>query len=63
MTPEEIEELFRHKTAEWEQIPDPRERWRMILEFIDWADAQKPVPRNSIEGCLAAQRKFSERTK
>jgi len=40
---------------------DPAERWRMIEEMIDWADSQKPVPRNSKEGCLAAQRKWIER--
>jgi hypothetical protein len=60
MTPEEIEELFRRKTAEWEQIADPAERWQLLLDFLTWADAQQPVPRNSKEGCLAAQRKFME---
>ncbi|MGD0655559.1 MAG: hypothetical protein ABSA16_14550 [Thermoguttaceae bacterium] len=63
MTPEEIEELFRRKTAEWEQITDSAERWRLLQDFLTWADAQKPVPRNSKEGCLAAQRKLLERMK
>ena len=63
MTPEEIEELFHRKTAEWEQIEDPAERWRLSRDFLTWADAQKPVPRNSKEGCLAAQRRLLERMK
>jgi len=63
MTPEEIEELYRRKEAEWEQIGDRAERWRLLQDFIAWADAQKPVPRNSMEGCLAAQRRLLERMK
>ncbi|MGD0516239.1 MAG: hypothetical protein ABSA26_01775 [Thermoguttaceae bacterium] len=62
MTHEEFSELIRREEAKRDRIWDPAERWRMIEEMIDWADAQKSVPRNSKEGCLAAQRKLLGRT-
>jgi hypothetical protein len=58
MTHEEFSELIRREEAKRDRMWDPAERWRMIEEMIDWADSQKPVPRNSKEGCLAAQRKW-----
>jgi hypothetical protein len=57
----EFSELIRREEAKRNCMWDPAERWRMIEEMIDWADSQKPVPRNSKEGCLAAQRKWIER--
>jgi hypothetical protein len=60
---EEWTELLQSEEAKRIRMWDPVERWRMIQEMIDWADAQKPVPRNSKEGCLAAQRKWLERMK
>jgi hypothetical protein len=61
MTHEEFSELMRCEEAKRDRMWDPAERWRMFEEMIDWADSQKPVPRNSKEGCLAAQRKWLER--
>jgi hypothetical protein len=58
MTHEEFSELIRREEAKRDRMWDPAERWRMIEEMIDWADSQKSVPRNSKEGCLAAQRKW-----
>jgi hypothetical protein len=40
------------RDAHW----NPAERWRVIQETIDWADAQAPVPRNSKARCLELQR-------
>jgi hypothetical protein len=58
MTHEEFSELLRREEAKRNRLWDPLERWRMIQNLIDWADVQKTVPRNSKEGCLAAQRKL-----
>ena len=63
MNQEEWTELLHSEEAKRNRMWDPVERWRMIQETIDWADAQKPVPRNSKEGYLAAQRKSLERMK
>jgi hypothetical protein len=60
---EERTELLQSEEAKRDRMWDPAERWRMIQEMIDWADAQKPVPRNSKEGCPAAQRKWMEEMK
>jgi hypothetical protein len=32
------------------------ERWRIIQEAIAWAEAQAPVPHNSMARCLELQR-------
>jgi hypothetical protein len=61
MNHEEFAELLRREEAKRDRMWDPAERWEIIQEMIDWADAQKPVPRNSKEGCLAAQRRRLER--
>jgi hypothetical protein len=61
MTHEEFSESLRDEEAKRNRMWDPVERWRMIEEMIEWADQQRPVPRNSKEGCLAAQRKWLER--
>lgn len=63
MTHEEFSELLHREEAKRNRMWDPVEHWRTIQEMIDWADAQKPVPRNSKEGCLAAQRKWLEKMK
>jgi hypothetical protein len=61
MKQEEWTELLHREEAKRNRMWDPTERWQMIQEMIDWADAQKPVPRNSKEGCLSAQRKWLDR--
>ena len=61
MTHEEFSELLHREEAKRDRMWDPADRWRMIQEMIDWADAQQSVPRNSKEGCLAAQRRMLER--
>jgi hypothetical protein len=61
MTHEEFSELLSREEAKRNRVWDPAQRWQMIQKMIDWADAQRPVPRNSKEGCLAAQRKRLER--
>jgi len=34
---------------------DAREKWRLILEAIDWAERQVTVQRNTPQRCLAEQ--------
>ena len=63
MTHEEFSKLLRSEEEKRNRMWDPVERWQMIQEMIEWADAQKSVPRNSKEGCLAAQRKWLEKMK
>ncbi len=58
MTHEEFSELLRREEEKRNRMWDPAARWQMIEDLIAWADAQKPVPRNSKEGCLAAQQKW-----
>jgi hypothetical protein len=58
MNHEEFSKLLRSEEDKRNRMWDPAERRRMIQELIDWADAQKPVLRNSKEGCLNAQRKI-----
>jgi hypothetical protein len=57
---EEFAELLRSEEAKRDRMWDPAERREMLQELIAWADAQKPVPRNSKEGCLAAQRRLPD---
>ncbi len=63
MTHEEFSKLLHSEEEKRNRMWDPVERWQMIQEMIEWADAQKSVPRNSKEGCLAAQRKWLEKMK
>lgn len=50
------DELNRFEEQKRAAVLDPAERWRLLQEMITWADAQRPVPRNSRAGALAAQR-------
>ena len=34
------------------------DRWRLIQAAIDWADAQRPVPRNSPAACKEKERRI-----
>jgi hypothetical protein len=61
MNQEEWTKLLHDEETKRVRMCDPAERWRMIGDLIVWADSQKPVPRNSKEGCLAAQRKWLDR--
>ena len=56
MNPTDDGELKRFEEQKREAMLDPAERWRLLQEMITWADAQRPVPRNSPAGALAAQR-------
>jgi hypothetical protein len=61
MTREEFSLLLRREEAKRNRLWDPMERWRMNEELIVWTDAQQPIPRNSRQGCLAAQRKWMKK--
>jgi hypothetical protein len=50
-----IDDLLRREEAKRDAHWDPAERWRIIQETIDWADAQAAVPRNSKARCLELQ--------
>ena len=38
---------------------DARERWSVILQTIEFAEAQQPIKRNSQEACLERQRRLN----
>ncbi|HEY4759634.1 MAG TPA: hypothetical protein VIH42_03550 [Thermoguttaceae bacterium] len=63
MTHEEFSELLRREEAKRNRMWDPIKRWQMIQDMITWADAQRPIPRNSRQGCLANQRRLLGRMK
>jgi hypothetical protein len=49
-------DLKRREEQKREAMWDPAERWRVIQEMIDWADAQAPVSRNTPARCLERER-------
>jgi hypothetical protein len=51
------DDLKRQEEAKRDRHWSPAERWRIIQETIDWADAQAPVSRNSMTRCLELQRR------
>ena len=51
------DDLKRREEAKRDAHWSPAERWRVIQETIAWADAQAPVPRNSMARCLELQQK------
>jgi hypothetical protein len=63
MNDENLTELLRCEEIKRAKMWNPADRQREILEFLNWAESQLPAPRNSKEGCLAAQRKWLERRK
>jgi hypothetical protein len=56
MNPTDDSELKRSEEQKRAAMLDPAERWRLLQELITWADAQRPVPRNSPAGAQAAER-------
>ena len=50
------DDLNHREEAKREAMWDPAERWRVLQEFIAWADSQAAVPRNSPQRCLELQR-------
>jgi hypothetical protein len=50
-----IVELKQLEEQKRERCWDPRQRWQVLQQTIDWVDSQQPVPRNSRQGCLARQ--------
>jgi hypothetical protein len=56
MNPTDDSDLKRSEEQKRAAMLDPAERWRLLQEMIAWADAQRPVPRNSRAGALAAER-------
>ena len=50
------DDLKRREEAKRDAHWDAAERWWIIQETIAWADAQAPVPRNSMARCLELQR-------
>ena len=59
MEPTDDSELKRFEELKRDKMLGPTERLRLLQEMITWADAQRPVPRNSPAGALAAQRVLS----
>ncbi len=56
--PSMTDDLKQREEAKRDRCWDPRDRWRMIEETIEWVDSQQPVPRNSRPGCLANQQRL-----
>ncbi len=56
MSDDEFSELLRREKEKRERHWDPLQRWRVLQEMIDWADAQAPVSRNTPARCLELQR-------
>ena len=50
------DDLKRREEAKRDAHWNPAARWRAIQETITWADAQMPIPRNSMVRCLQLQR-------
>ena len=57
MNPPLDNDLKRFEEQKREAHWDPAERWRIIQEFIAWADSQATGGRNTKERCLELQRK------
>ena len=56
------DELLQQEELKRERHWDARERWRLILEAIAWAETQATVRRNTPQRCLAEQaRKLAAR--
>jgi hypothetical protein len=53
------DDLKQREEAKRNRRLSEQQRWRMIEETIEWVDAQQPVPRNSIAGCLANQARLN----
>ena len=60
MTHEEFSDLLRREEAKRAARTDTTEHWKTIWENLNWAESQLPVPRNSMQACLAKQRKLLE---
>jgi hypothetical protein len=58
MTDEEWTALLRREEAKRAAATDTPEHWRIIWENLNWAESQLPIPRNSMQACLAKQRKL-----
>jgi hypothetical protein len=50
-----MSDLLRQEELKRDRHWDARERWRLILEAISWAEVQAPVRRNTPQRCLAEQ--------
>lgn len=59
-TPEDLSELVAREEAKRLRNWDPVARWNAWLAAVAWAEQQRPVPRNSKEGCLAEERRRRE---
>jgi len=59
-TPEQHCELVAREEAKRLRNWDPVARWKAWLAAVAWAEAQRPVRRNSKAGCLADQRRKME---
>jgi len=47
--------LLQQETLKRDRQWDVRERWRLITQAINWAEAQPTVRRNTPRQCLAEQ--------
>ena len=52
----DLSRLIQQEEAKRDRCVDPREQWKVLQATIAWVDSQQEVPRNSMAGCLAAQR-------
>ncbi len=50
-----MNDLFQQEEAKRDRHLDARERWRLILDAISWAESQSTVQRNTPQRCLAEQ--------
>lgn len=50
-----MDKLLQQEELKRDRHWDAREKWRLILEAIAWAEAQPTVRRNTPERCLAEQ--------
>lgn len=48
----------RAKAIRRDRLWDPARRWKALNEFLDWADAQRPVSRNAPAERLRAEALF-----
>lgn len=60
MNNEVTPELVRSEAEKRDRHLDPVQQWRNFQALCAWLDSQRPVPRNSKAGCLAAQAKREE---
>jgi hypothetical protein len=58
MNDDRFTELLRREEAKRAKMQTPAEQWQATLDALNWAESQLPVPRNSKEACLAAQRRI-----